>query len=99
MATSPSSTPKVVSLFAAQLQLGKIVRQARIKNTRFVVDEGGEPQAVIMGFKDFLKTVAPEKKVLSAIRAQARKNGTSKLTLREINREIRAYRQERDRAL
>jgi nucleoside-triphosphatase THEP1 len=99
MATLPNSTPKVVSLFAAQLQLGKIVRRAHTKSTRFVVDEGGEPQAVIMGFRDFLKTVAPEKKVLAAIRAQARKNGTSKLTLRDINREIRAYRQERDRAL
>jgi hypothetical protein len=47
-----------------------------------------------MGVKDFIKTIAPEKKVLAAIRASARKNGTSKMTLRDINREIRAYRRE-----
>jgi hypothetical protein len=47
-----------------------------------------------MGVKDFIKTMAPEKKVLAAIRAASRKNGSNKLSLREINREIRAYRKE-----
>jgi len=50
---------------------------------------------VIMGIKDFLKTVAPEKKVVAAIRAAARKQGKNKLSRREIDREIRAYRRER----
>jgi hypothetical protein len=47
-----------------------------------------------MGIKDFIKTIAPEKKVLAAIRAAAKKNGTNKLKLRDINREIRAHRKE-----
>jgi AcrR family transcriptional regulator len=49
----------------------------------------------IMGIKDFLGTIAPEKKVLAAIRAEARKKGKDKLSLRQINREIRSYRRER----
>jgi len=94
MATSPNSVPKVVSALAARTQFGQIMRRARADNQRFVVDRRGEPQVVIMGVKDFIKTIAPEKKVLAAIRAASRKNGTNRLSLRDINREIRAYRKE-----
>jgi len=94
MATSPNSVPRVVSALAARTQFGQIMRRARADNQRFVVDRRGEPQVVIMGVKDFIKTIAPEKKVLAAIRAASRKNGTNKLSLRDINREIRAYRKE-----
>jgi prevent-host-death family protein len=86
---------KVISALAARTQLGQIMRRARLEQTRFVVDRRGEPQVVIMGIRDFLNTIAPEKKVLAALRADARKKGKDKLSLREINREIRAYRRER----
>jgi hypothetical protein len=56
------------------------------------VDRRGEPQIVIMGVRDFLRTIAPEKKILAAIRGTARKTGKNKLAIRDINREIRAYR-------
>ena len=95
MATSPNSAPKIISALAARTQLGQIMRRARLENTRFVVDRRGEPQVVIMGIRDFLKNISPEPKVLAAIRASARKKGTDRLSLREINREIRAYRKER----
>jgi len=94
MASSLNSVPKIVTALAARTQFGQIMRRARVDNQRFIVDRRGEPQVVIMGVKDFIKTIAPEKKVLAAIRASARKNGTSKMTLREINREVRAYRRE-----
>jgi prevent-host-death family protein len=94
MATLDTSL-KVISALAARTQLGQIMRRARLEQTRFVVDRRGEPQVVIMGIKDFLNTIAPEKKVLAAIRAEARKKGTDKLSQREIDREIRSYRRER----
>jgi prevent-host-death family protein len=94
MATLDTSL-KVISALAARTQLGQIMRRARLEQTRFVVDRRGEPQVVIMGIKDFLDTIAPEKKVLAAIRAEARKKGKDKLSLRQINREIRSYRRER----
>jgi prevent-host-death family protein len=95
MGTTSESLPRIVSALAARTQLGQIMRRARLDDVRFVVDRRGEPQVVIMGIKDFLKTVAPEKKVLAAIRAAARKQGKNKLSQREIDREIRAYRRER----
>jgi prevent-host-death family protein len=95
MASSVNSVPTVVSALAARTQLGQIMRRARRENERFVVDRRGEPQVVIMGIKDFLKTIAPEKKAIAAIRAAARKKGVHKLSMAAINREIRAYRRER----
>lgn len=95
MASSVNSVPTVVSALAARTQLGQIMRRARRENERFVVDRRGEPQVVIMGIKDFLKTIAPEKKTIAAIRAAARKKGVNKLSLAAIDREIRAYRRER----
>jgi prevent-host-death family protein len=94
MATLDTSL-RVISALAARTQLGQIMRRARLERTRFVVDRRGEPQIVIMGIKDFLNTIAPEKTVLAAIRAAARKKGKDKLSAREIDREIRSYRRER----
>jgi hypothetical protein len=48
-----------------------------------------------MGVKDFLKAVAPEPSVMSAIRAEAKRKKKSTLTMRQIDREIAAFRQER----
>jgi prevent-host-death family protein len=94
MAT-PDTSLRVISALAARTQLGQIMRRARVEQMRFVVDRRGEPQVVIMGIKDFLNTIAPEKKVLAAIRAEARRKGKDKLSTREIDREIRSYRRER----
>jgi len=44
------------------------------------------------GIKEFLAALAPEKKTLAVIRAAARKKAKNKLSVREIDREIRNYR-------
>ncbi len=48
-----------------------------------------------MGVKDFLKAVAPEPSVMAAIRAEAKRNKKSALTMRQIDQEITAFRRER----
>jgi hypothetical protein len=70
------------------------MRRAIENGERFVVDRRGEPQVVIMGIEDFIKTIAPEPAVLRAIRSDARRKGTSKLSMRQIEAEIAAYRRE-----
>ncbi len=95
MGTSLNPVHTVVSALSARTQFGQIMRRARTQHTRFIVDRRGEPQVVIMSIKDFLKTIAPEKKVVAAIRAAARKQGKDKLSMRQIDTEIRAYRRER----
>lgn len=89
------STPRVVSALTARTQLTQIMRRAKKGRERFVVDHRGEPQVVIMGIEDFLANVAPEPGVLAAIRAASKELGTDKITIREIDREIAAYRREK----
>ncbi len=87
--------PKVVTALVARTQFGQIMRRAKTANERFVVDKRGEPQVIIMGIDDFLENMAPEPEVLAAIRAEAKRKGTDKLTMREIDREIATYRREK----
>lgn len=73
------------------------MERARKNGERFVVDRRGEPQVVIMGIEDFIKTIAPEPAVMSAIRADARRKGTNRLTMRQIDTEIARYRREQSK--
>jgi len=92
-----SSTPTVVSARVARTQFDQIMRRAKKGRERFVVDQRGEPQVVIMGIEDFLRNIAPEAEVLAAIRAGSKQAGTDKISMREIDEEIAAYRRERKR--
>jgi hypothetical protein len=88
--------PKSISALAARTQFGQIMRRAAgEKQERFIVDKRGEPKVVILGFQDFFENIAPEPEVLAAIRAESKRNKTDKLAMREIDREIAAYRKER----
>ena len=87
--------PIVVSALDARTQLGQIMRRAKTGRERFVVDKRGEPQVVIIGIDDFLNNVAPESDILAAIRADAKRKGRDKISMRAIDREIKAYRREK----
>lgn len=88
---------KVVSALTARTQLGQIMKRVTKNQEQFVVDRRGEPQVVIMSINDFIKMIAPSPEILQAIQADAKRKGTSKLTMREIDAEIAAYRREQRR--
>lgn len=71
------------------------MRRAKENNERFVVDRNGEPQVIIMSVNDFIRTIAPPPEVLEEIWAESKRKGLNKLTMREINAEIAAYRREK----
>jgi len=97
MGTKGNTMPKSITALAARTQFGQIMRRASgKKQERFIVDKRGAPTVVIMGVEDFLKTIAPEPEVLASIRADAKKNKTGELSMRSIDREIAAYRKERN---
>jgi prevent-host-death family protein len=87
--------PNVVSALTARTQFGQIIRRVKEKNERFVVDRRGEPQAVIMSIKDYLDTIAPATTWLKQSWQSAKRAGVSKLSMRDIDSEIRRYRRER----
>jgi len=96
MPRKQASPTKVISALSARTQFGQIMRRASgKKQERFIVDRRGEPKVVIMGFEDFLRNIAPEPEILAMIRSDAKKNGTDRLSMEDIDAEIAAYRKER----
>ena len=93
--TNGRNIPRAVSALAARTQFGQIMRRASQKQERFIVDKRGQPLVVIMGVRDFLKTIVPEPDVMAAIRSEAKRGGKASLTMRQIDHEIAAYRRER----
>ncbi|MBI4455099.1 MAG: type II toxin-antitoxin system Phd/YefM family antitoxin [Acidobacteria bacterium] len=89
---------KIVSALTARTQFGQLMRRAKQKDERFVVDRRGEPQVVIMSINDFIKTIAPPPEWLKAIWAESKRKGTDKLTMRQINAEIKATRKQHARS-
>src|SRR3972149_11830428 len=86
--------PLVVSALTARTQLGQIMRRAKQKDERFIVDRRGEPQVVILSIKDYINLIAPTPKWLRDIQEDAKQKGLHKLTMREIDAEIAAARRE-----
>jgi prevent-host-death family protein len=88
MKTQANTLPKVVSALTARTQLGQILKRVKTKNERFIIGRRGQPQAVVMSIEDYVDTVAPAPDWLKSAWAESKKNGTDKLTMREIDREI-----------
>ena len=94
----PPPAPNVVSALTARTQFGQIIRRVKEKNERFVVDRRGEPQAVIMSIKDYLDTIAPAPAWLKRSWAAARRSGVARMSMRDIDTEIRRHRREKEKS-
>lgn len=88
-------TATIIPALTARTQLGQILRRVRENNERFVVDRRGEPQAVIMSVEEYLRAFTRPIPVLEEIWKESKVKGLDRLTLRDINREIKRYRRER----
>jgi len=65
-----------------------------------MVSRPGKPGVVIMSIRDYIRTIAPTPPALRALQREAEANGTSSMTMREIDAEIAAHRREvREREL
>jgi prevent-host-death family protein len=84
---------KNISALIARTQFGQILERVSEKGERFLVTKNGEAKAVILGVEDFLQALAKTPQSLATLQAQAKKHGTDKLTLEEIEQEIAAVRQ------
>ncbi len=86
---------RIVTALTARTQFGQILRRVRDDNEKFVVQKRGEPQAVILNVEEYLRLFARPTAAVDAIRREAKAKGLDRLTLREINREIKLARRER----
>lgn len=96
LATTPMT--KSLPAFIARTQFGQILERVSQKGDRFLVTKKGEAKAVILGVEDFLRSVVKTPKSLAALQGQAKKRGTDRLTLEEIEAEITEIRRATPRA-
>jgi prevent-host-death family protein len=85
MKTQQKAVSTMVSALTARTQLGQILKRVKTKNERFIIGRRGQPQAVIMSIDDYIDTVAPAPDWLKSAWADSKKNGTDKLTMRQID--------------
>ena len=83
---------KSISALIARTQLGQILERVSQNKDRFLISKRGEAKAVILGVEDYLKNIVKQPEALTKLQKQAEKAGTNKLTLEEIDREIKAFR-------
>ncbi len=90
---------RVIGLDEARKNLSKILREADVGKTRYLLSMRGKPRAVVIGIEDYLRNVLKRDRlsVIAEIQLEAKASGLDKLTMREIDKEIRAARKEKSR--
>ncbi len=92
-----SPVTKSVPAFIARTQFGQVLERVSQNRDRFLVTRKGEVKAVILGVEDFLQAVVKTPTSLAALQRQAKRRGTDKLTLEDIEAEIAAVRHAKTR--
>ena len=95
MATDPKPESLIVSVSAMRERLEEVLREVTEHGQRIVIEDGGEPQAVVIGIDDYRKILAPAPEWLQAAWREAERAGTSNISMEEIDAEIAASRRER----
>jgi len=85
----------VVSALHARSNFGKLLRRVSEERKSLVIEKRGTPQAVLLSIRDYVRLAAPEPEVLRLIGEESVRQGTDKLTSRQIDREISAARRTR----
>lgn len=82
----------VVSALTARTGFGKLLRRVEDERRSLVIEKRGTPKAVLLSIRDYVKLAAPEPDVLRAIGEESQRQGTDKLTSRQIDQIINATR-------
>jgi prevent-host-death family protein len=83
---------KNISALIARTQLGQILERVKKNQDRFLISKKGEATAVILSVEDYLRNIVKQPDVLTKLQKQAKKAGTNKLSLEDIDAEIKAFR-------
>jgi prevent-host-death family protein len=82
----------VVSALSARANFGKLLDRVADERGSLVIEKRGTPKAVLLSIHDYVKLAAPEPEVLRIIGEESKRKGTHKMTQRQIDQEIKAYR-------
>src|SRR5437016_138557 len=92
MRTTGKSESIVVSALSARTGFGKLLRRVEEEHRSFVIEKRGTPKAVLLSIRDYVRLAAPEPEILKLIGEESERQGTDKLTPRQIDQVIKAAR-------
>jgi len=84
---------KKISALIARTQLGQILERVKKQQDRFLISRNGEATAVIISVEDYFRNIVKQPDVLTKLQKQAKKARTNKLSLEDIDAEIKAFRE------
>jgi prevent-host-death family protein len=73
------------------------MEKAEKGKTRFLVSRRGKPKVVILGVEDYLRNIIKQPEILTTIQLSAKKAGLDKISGKEIDAEIAAYRRSKSK--
>lgn len=76
----------------ARTNFGKLLRRVEDEGRSLVIKKRGNPRAVLLSLKDYVRLAAPEPEVLRIIGEESRRKGTDSFSPKQIDRIIRASR-------
>jgi len=76
----------------ARTQFGQVLERVSQNQECFLVTKKGEAKAVILWIEDFMKSFVKTLQSLATLQEQAKKSGTDKLSLEEIEKEVQEVR-------
>ena len=82
----------VVSALSARAGFGKLLRRVEDEHCPLVIEKRGTPKAVLLSIRDYVRLAAPEPEVLRIIGEESKRQGTDKLTSRQIDEVIKSAR-------
>jgi prevent-host-death family protein len=82
----------VVSVLHARSNFGKLLERVDDEQRSLVIEKRGAPKAVLLSIRDYVKMAAPEPEVLRIIGEESKRNGTDRMTSRQIDEEIKKAR-------
>jgi prevent-host-death family protein len=82
----------VVSALHARANFGKLLRRVDEERRSLVIEKRGTPKAVLLSIRDYVRLAAPEPEVLRAIGEESHRNGTDRLSSRQIDQVIKVSR-------
>lgn len=87
----------VVSALRARTHFGHLLRRVENEGRSLVIEKRGTPRAVLLGIRDYVRLAAPEPEVLRVIGEESKSKGWDKLTSRQIDQMIKAYRADKSK--
>jgi len=75
----------VVSALHARANFGKLLRRVDDERRSLVIEKRGTPKAVLLSIRDYVRLAAPEPEVLRVIGEESERNGTTRLSSRQID--------------